>query len=109
MGNIFSRAQYIAKETFDPLEDMFAHCDFEQENSTTEKGGEKKKAKEERLKKEKALAFSMDDTLKMINENTQLQGLGGTALFKMKNLKTKKEGLILADSVAKVGTVECEK
>ena len=107
MGNIFSRAQYIAKETFDPLEDMFAHC--EQENSTAEKGGEKKEAKKERLKKEIALAFSMDDTLKMINENTQLQGPGGTALFKMKNLKTKKEGLILADSVAKVGTVECEK
>ena len=107
MGNLFSRAEYIAKETFHPLEDMFAYC--EQENSTEEKGGETKKEKEERLKKEIFLAFSMHDKLKMINENTQLQGPGGTALFKMKNLKTKKEGLILADSVAKVGTVECEK
>ena len=107
MGNIFSRAQYIAKETFDPPEDMFAHC--EQESSSIEMGGERKEEKKERLKKETALAFSIDDTLKMINENTQLQGPGGTALFKMKNLKTKKEGLILADSVAKVGTVECEK
>ena len=107
MGNLFSRAQYVAKDTFNPPIDIFSDC--EQEDSTKEKGGEKKESKLERLKKEYALAFTHDDKLKMIQENTQLQGPGGTALYKMKNLKTKKEGLILADSVAKVGTVECEK
>ena len=107
MGNQFSRAQYVAKDTFNPPIDIFS--DWEQEDSTEEKGGEKKKSKIKRLKKEYALAFGCDDKLKMIQENTQLQGPGGTALYKMKNLKSKKEGLILADSVAKVGTVECEK
>ena len=107
MGNLFSRAQYIAKDTFNPPIDIFAEC--EQEDSGKEKGGEKKESKAERLKKEFALEFQMDDKLKMIHEDTQLQGPGGTALFKMKNLSSKKEGLILAESVAKVGTVECEK
>ena len=107
MGNLFSRAQYIAKDTLDPPIDIFS--DVEQEDSPKDKGGEKKEVKAERLKKEHALAFTMDDKLKMIDDNTRLQGPGGTALYKMKNLKTKKEGLILSDSVAKVGTVECEK
>ena len=51
----------------------------------------------------------MDDRLKMIKENTGLIGPGGTALYKMRNLVTNTEGLVLADSVAKKGTVECEK
>ena len=81
----------------------------EKKKKSEKSSGEKKESKLERLKKEYALAFTHDDKLKMIQDNTQLQGPGGTALYKMKNLKTKKEGLILADSVAKVGTVECEK
>ena len=105
MGNIFSRKQYIAKDTFQPDIDVFNDCQQEDDP----RGGVTADAKSAQLKVEFALTITMDDKLKMITEETGFIGPGGTALFKMKNLATKKEGLVLADSVAKIGTVGCEK
>ena len=65
--------------------------------------------KADQLKIENPLRINVDDKLKMINDDTGLLGPGGTKLYKMKNLVSKEVGLVLADSVAKIGTVECEK
>ena len=106
MGNIFAKCigkgGYIAKDTFKPTEDVFHHIEQDDKDPDAEK-------KTQQLKTEKPLAFTTDDKLKMIKEDTELLGPGGTKLYKMKNLKTGEVGLILADSVAKQGTVECEK
>ena len=106
MGNVFSRKQYIAKDTFLPDIDIFQDCVQEDDPRG---GGLTADAKSAQLKVEMALSFTMEDKLKMMLEETGLIGPGGTALFKMRNLATKKEGLILADSVAKIGSVGCEK
>ena len=107
MGNILSICSevYIAKDTFQAEPDVFKECI--QENDSH--GVVTKDVKSEKLKVEVALSITMDDKLKMISEKTGLVGPGGTALYKMKNLSTNTEGLVLADSVAKKGTVECQK
>ena len=102
MGN---KNTYIAKDTFQPSDDVFKEC----EQKDDPKGGATADVKSKQLKDQVALSITMDDKLKMITEETGFVGPGGTKLHKMKNLITKKEGLVLADSVAKVGTVECEK
>ena len=102
MGN---KNTYIAKDTFQPSADVFKDC----EQKDDPKGGATADVKSKQLKEQDALSITMDDKLKMITEETGLIGPGGTALFKMKNLATKKEGLVLADYVAKIGTVGCEK
>ena len=104
MGCCCSRSEYKAKETLYPDLDIFADCPQED----TPNGGEKKESKEERLKKEIALQIDIEGKLKMLKEDTGLVGHGGVKLFKMRNLASKKEGLVQADSVAKIGTVECE-
>ena len=105
--NFFARAKYVALDTYIPPIDVFYDC--KQEDSTKIEGGETKKSKIKRLREEHALAFHVDDKLKMIRKNTQLQGPGGIALLKMRNLKSNKEGLILANQVAKIGTMESKK
>ena len=102
MGN---KNSYIAKDTFQPSSDVFKDC-IQKDDP---KGGATADVKSKQLKEQDALSICMDDKLKMITEETGLEGPGGTRLHKMKNLVTKKEGLVLADSVAKLGTVECEK
>ena len=102
MGN---KNTYIAKDTFQPSADVFKDC----EQKDDPKGGATADVKSKQLKEQDALSITMDDKLKMIKEDTGLEGHGGTRLHKMKNLSTKKEGLVLTDSVAKLGTVECEK
>ena len=107
MGNILSICSdvYIAKDTFQAEPGVFKDCI--QKNDS--RGVVTAAVKSEKLKVEVALNITMDDRLKMIKENTGLIGPGGTALYKMRNLVTNTEGLVLADSVAKKGTVECEK
>ena len=102
MGN---KNTYIAKDTFQPSDDVFKDC----EQKDDPKGGATADVKVKQLKELVALSITMDGKLKMIKEETGLEGPGGTKLYIMKNLVTKKEGLVLVDSVAKEGTVECEK
>ena len=101
MGNTNT---HIAKDTFHPKPDVFKDCIQENDPRT----GVTADVKSKQLKVEVALSITINDKMKMIKENTRLVGPGGTPLFKMKNLSTKKEGLVLADSVARIGTVECE-
>ena len=100
MGN---KNTYIAKDTFNPDTDIFKDC------IQTDDPHETADVKLNKLKEEDALSITMDDKLKMVKKETGFVGPTGTALFKMKNLATKKEGLVQANSVAKVGTMECEK
>ena len=103
MGNCFSR-KYISKDNFHAEPDVYQDCPQE-----ATPGGDTAEIKAEKLKNECALSIKIDDKLKMVKEETGFIGPGGTQLFKMKNLTTNSEGLVLEDSVAKVGTVECEK
>ena len=56
MGNIFSRKQYIAKDSFQPDIDIFQHCLQEDDP----RGGVTAVAKSEQLKLEMALSMTMD-------------------------------------------------
>ena len=105
MGNILSIFSdvYIAKDTFQAEPGVFKDCIQKDDGVVTAA------VKSEKLKVEVALNFNMDEKLKMKKEHTGLVGPGGIALYKMRNLVTNMEGLVLADSVAKKGTVECEK
>ena len=107
MGNILNICSelYIAKDTFQAEPGAFMEC-IQENDSTGVLTGD---VKSESLKVEVALKITMDDKLKMIKEKTGLVGPGGTALYKMRNLETNTEGLVLADSVAKKDTMECEK
>ena len=105
MGNLCSCCKannYIAKETFTPTEDAFHDLPLQEGDPDAQK-------KADQLKIEKPLKVTIDDKLKMIQEDTGLLGPGGTPLYKMRNLTTKEMGLVLADAVARCGTVECEK
>ena len=102
MGN---KNTYMAKNTFQPSADIFKEC----MQKDDPEGGNTADVKSKQLKEQDALGITMDDKLKMINKETGLEGPGGTQLYKMKNLVTKKVGLVFADSVAKLGTIECEK
>ena len=104
MGNVLSGKQYIAKDSFQPDIDVFQDCVQEDDKV----GGVTADMKSDQLKVEVALAITMQDKLKMVKEHTGLVGPGGTRLFKMRNLATKKEGLVLEDAVAKIGSVSCE-
>ena len=104
MGCCFGK-EYISKETFNPTPDLFADCP----EVDTPNGGDKAEVKAEALKKEVALNILLDQKLEMVKEDTGFIGAGGTKLYLMRNVLTKDEGLVQADSVAKVGTVECEK
>ena len=105
MGNILSIFSdvYIAKDTFQAESGVFKDCIQKDDSVVTAA------VKSEKLKVEVALNFNMDEKLKMKKEHTGLVGPGGIALYKMRNLTTTKEGLVLADLVAKLGTLECEK
>ena len=102
MGNTIT---YVAKDTFQCDPDVFRDCIQEDDPH----GGVTADVKSDELKVEPGLNFFIDDKLKMLTEETGLVGPGGTALYKMRNLTTTKEGLVLADLVAKLGTLECEK
>jgi len=103
MGNCCAQ-KYVSKDIFHAEADVYQAC-----TQVATPGGDTAEIKAEKLKNESALTINIDDKLKMVKEDTGLIGPGGTQLYKMKNLTTKAEGLVLADSVAKVGTVECEK
>jgi hypothetical protein len=102
MGN---KNTYIAKDTFQAEPGVFKDCIQEDDS----RAGVSAHVKSQQLKAEVALSITIYDQMKMIKEKTGLIGPGGTALLKMRNLATNTEGLVLADSIAKKGTVECEK
>ena len=103
MGSCFSK-KYIAKDNFHAEPDAYHECPQE-----ATPGGDTAEMKLEKLKLESALIINIDDKLKMVKEETGFVGPGGTQLYKMRNLTVKGEGLVLEDSVAQIGTVECEK
>ena len=103
MGNTLGKNTYIAKDTFHPDTDIFRDCAQKDDPHDTAE------VKSNKLKAEDALSITVDDKLKMVEKETGFLGPGETALFKMKNLATKKEGLVQSNAVAKVGTDECEK
>ena len=102
MGNCVASTQFIANETFHPAEDAFHDLPLQKDDPDAEKHAEQ-------LKIEKPLKITLDDKLKMIIEDTGLLGPGGSRLYKMKNLATGQTGLVMSDTVAQIGTVECEK
>ena len=102
MGNCVASVVYVAHETWHPGEDVFEDLPQDKEDPIAEKN-------KDLLKNEKPLKITLDDKLRMIMEETGLVGPGGTRLFKMKNLTTGKTGLVLEDSIARIGTIECEK
>ena len=107
MGNqCMGAANYVAKETFHPSDDVFHDLPHQKdEKGELEKDYEKRN---EELKKEFPLKITMDDKLKMILE-TEFLGPGGVLLYKMKNVTSGQSGLVMSDMVAKIGTLECEK
>ncbi len=54
-------------------------------------------------------AINVDDKLKMIVEHSEIILSGGGMLYKMRNMNTGQTGLVMSESVAKMGTVDCEK
>ena len=102
MGNCAGSAHYIAKETFHPAEDAFHDLPPQPDDPDAAKHADQ-------LKIEKPLKITLDEKLKMLIEETGLLGPGGVRLYKMKNLTSGQTGLVMADTVAQFGTVECEK
>jgi hypothetical protein len=104
MGNLncVGSPQYVAKETFHPHEDAFHDLPPHKDDTDPERHAEE-------LKKEKPLKLTIGEKLRMIVEDTELLGPGGIILYKMKSEASGDIGLAMADMVAKIGTVECEK
>ena len=106
MGNLCVKANYIAKETFYPSDNVFHDIPRQKdEKGELEKDYEKHQKK---LKNEAPLKITMGDKLKVIRK-TEILGPNGVLLYRMKNVTTDQSGLVMSDMVAKTGTLECEK
>ena len=102
MGNCVGGVQYISKETFHPSDDAFNALPLSKDIPDPEKHIEY-------IKSERPLTINVDDKLKMIVEHSEIILSGGGMLYKMRNMNTGQTGLVMSESVAKMGTVDCEK